>query len=149
MVFVAACKSEFVGRIFQIAGAKHVICVREGSEVLDEAALIFTRNFYAQIFKGSLICEAFKLAKAAVEFQINIGSSNMFKMLLVEEVPFIESFGAVKQLPHKCCVFGPLEKGKFQNLTEKIRIKHFPPEMNELKNRRREMYDLMNTVCSG
>jgi hypothetical protein len=30
LVFVAACKSEFVGRIFQRAGAKHVICVKEG-----------------------------------------------------------------------------------------------------------------------
>jgi len=46
LVFVAACKSEFVGRIFQSAGAKHVICVREGAEVLDRAALIFTRSFY-------------------------------------------------------------------------------------------------------
>ena len=27
LVFVAACKSEFVGRIFQKCGARHVICV--------------------------------------------------------------------------------------------------------------------------
>jgi hypothetical protein len=59
LVFVAACKSEFVGRIFQRAGAKHVICVKEGAEVLDKAALIFARTFYKLIFKGILICEAF------------------------------------------------------------------------------------------
>jgi len=46
LVFVAACKSEFVGRIFQRAGARHVICVREGAEVLDTSALIFTKTFY-------------------------------------------------------------------------------------------------------
>jgi len=49
---VAACKSEFVGRIFQNAGAKHVICVKEKAEVLDKAVLIFTRSFYKGIFKG-------------------------------------------------------------------------------------------------
>lgn len=32
-VFVAACKSEFVGKIFLMSGVKHVICVREGSEI--------------------------------------------------------------------------------------------------------------------
>lgn len=82
LVFVAACRSEFVGKIFRQANAKHVICVREGAEVLDKAALIFTRSFYKKIFKGVPICEAFDLAKADVEFEINIGSANMFKMLL-------------------------------------------------------------------
>ena len=73
LVFVAACKSEFVGRIFQRAGAKHVICVKEGAEVLDKAALIFARTFYKLIFRGLIICEAFNQAKAAVEFEVNLG----------------------------------------------------------------------------
>jgi hypothetical protein len=89
-------------------GAKHVICVREGAEVLDKAALIFTRHFYKLIFSGTMICEAFNLAKAAVEFEINIGSSNMFMMLLIEEVKVLNSFGLLKQEPHVCNVFGPL-----------------------------------------
>ena len=29
LVFVAACDSEFVGRIFQKCGAKHVVCVKK------------------------------------------------------------------------------------------------------------------------
>lgn len=62
LVFVAACKSEFVGRIFQNAGVKHVICVREGAEVLDKAVLTFTRKFYKNMLGGTLICEAFKKA---------------------------------------------------------------------------------------
>ena len=43
-----------------------------------------------------MICEAFNIAKAAVEFEINVGSSNMFKMLLQEEVRVLESYGAFK-----------------------------------------------------
>ena len=73
LVFVAACKSEFVGRIFQSADAGHVICIREGAEVDDKAALVFARNFYKKIFHGSPICEAFSQAKAAVEFEVNQG----------------------------------------------------------------------------
>ena len=107
-MFVAACKSEFVGRIFQRAGAGHVICVKEGAEVLDTSALIFARTFYKLIFRGLNICEAFKQAKAAVEFEVNIGQSNMFKMLLQEEVKVIKSLGSEKEDPHRCFVFGPL-----------------------------------------
>lgn len=43
-----------------------------------------------------MICEAFELAKEAVRFEINVGSSEMFKMLIYEEVKVIESFGAEK-----------------------------------------------------
>ena|ERR1719438_95524 len=35
LVFVAACQSEFVGKIFQKCGARHVICVQQDKEVLD------------------------------------------------------------------------------------------------------------------
>jgi hypothetical protein len=70
------------------------------------------------------------MAKATVEFEINIGSANMFKMLLFEEVKVIQSLGVEKQDPHTCCQFGPLSKGKLNNLTEKMIIKYFPTAMN-------------------
>ena len=50
LVFVAACKSDFMGRIFQKTGAKHVICVKKTKEILDEAAIAFTKSFYYHIF---------------------------------------------------------------------------------------------------
>ena len=42
VVFVAACDSEIVGRIFLKCGARHVICVKTGEHVLDEATIQFT-----------------------------------------------------------------------------------------------------------
>lgn len=42
-VFVASCNSEPVGQIFLNAGAQHVICVRNGQEIADEAVIIFAR----------------------------------------------------------------------------------------------------------
>ena len=46
LVFVAACDSEFVGRIFQKCGVKHVVCVKKQKHVLDAAAIEFTKIFY-------------------------------------------------------------------------------------------------------
>ena len=46
LVFVAACDSEFVGKIFQKCGARHVICVKQDRHVLDVAAIFFTERFY-------------------------------------------------------------------------------------------------------
>lgn len=34
-VFVATCYSEFAGKIFLNAGAKHVICVKQGQQIAD------------------------------------------------------------------------------------------------------------------
>jgi hypothetical protein len=110
LVVVAACKSEFVGRMFQNAGAHHVICIREGAEILDKSVLIFTKNFYKQIFKGDMICDAFEKAKAAVGIQVNIGSENMFKMLVREELTQIKSHGA-RKMAHSCTEYGPLDRG--------------------------------------
>ena len=68
VVFVAACDSEFVGKIFLKCGAKHVICVKKDRYVLDEAAIVFTQMFYEKMISGSNICDAFLMAKAVVEF---------------------------------------------------------------------------------
>ena len=62
LVFVAACKSDFIGRIFKKIQAKHVICVKKTKEILDEAAITFTKYFYYYIFTKVNICEAFQKA---------------------------------------------------------------------------------------
>ena len=69
LVFVAACKSDFVGRIFQKTGAKHVICVKQEKEILDNAAIAFTKSFYYQVFIKQNICDAFERALADTQCQ--------------------------------------------------------------------------------
>ena len=64
---MAACNSEFVGKIFLKCGARHVICVKTDSYVLDDATIQFTEQFYTKIINGTEICEAFESAKAVVE----------------------------------------------------------------------------------
>jgi hypothetical protein len=67
-VFFATCHSESAGEIFHKAGVQHVICITKKSEILDEAAIFFSKNFYELLFKGKFsICDAFKKAKEMIE----------------------------------------------------------------------------------
>lgn len=62
LVFLAACDSEFAGKIFLKKGVKHVICIQERKEVLDSAVNTFMNTFYQYVFEGKAICEAFLAA---------------------------------------------------------------------------------------
>ena len=56
VIFLAACNSEFAGRIFLKCGAKHVICIKKDKEVLDKAAIDFTDKFYSYVISGDSVC---------------------------------------------------------------------------------------------
>ena len=73
MVFLAACKSQFLGEIFCKAEAKHTIFIEDGKKIDDEVALYFTRNFYTLLFQGEQICSAFKVAKEMVGTKFSYG----------------------------------------------------------------------------
>jgi MoxR-like ATPase len=61
----------------------------------------------------------------------------------------IKSLGSEKEDPHRCFIFGPLASGPFINLTEKTNIKYFPANINELRGRRKELFDLVLKICEG
>ena len=66
-VFVASCYSEFAGRIFLNAGAKHVVCVRAGEQIADLAVIAFSKAFYNSVFSQAMsICDSFKMAQKQV-----------------------------------------------------------------------------------
>ena len=56
VIFLAACNSEFAGKIFLKCGAKHVICVKKDKEVRDDVAVEFTDLFYKFLFQGESVC---------------------------------------------------------------------------------------------
>lgn len=50
-IVINACHSENIGQAFIDEGiAKHVICILSDQQILDEATVTFSRNFYSQIF---------------------------------------------------------------------------------------------------
>ena len=76
-VFVASCHSQFAGKIFHQAGAKHVICVTEDAKISDEASIIFSRTFYKALFSETkTVCEAFAIAKSYLSSLTNPGLAN-------------------------------------------------------------------------
>ena len=51
LVFVAACKSDRIGKMFQKqGGVGHVICSNKNSSLDDETTYKFTKALYTQIF---------------------------------------------------------------------------------------------------
>ena len=78
LVFVAACMSDFVGRIFQQCDVPHVICSEQGKTILDEAAIGFSKSFYAKLFKGEAVCKAYKQAKDEIAFKFGENEANRF-----------------------------------------------------------------------
>ena len=87
LVFVAACDSEFIGNIFHKSGARHVICVKQGKHVLDEAAIFFTNRLYKKLFNSCKICDAFIEAKEEVEYNFGFIESDLFT-LMTQDGPY-------------------------------------------------------------
>ena len=119
-VFVASCYSEFAGRIFLNAGAKHVVCVRAGEQIADLAVIAFSKAFYNSVFSQAMsICDSFKMAQKQVQAKYGAAEASKFNLLVLNgsESPNTNASGRAKQAldetrsqaEHKCKVFGPLK----------------------------------------
>ena len=84
LIVLAACNSEFAGKIFLKCGAKHVICIKKDKEVLDDAAIDFSNHFYSEILNGVSICKAFDDAKERVKFLHGSRESTIFTIFIQE-----------------------------------------------------------------
>ena len=60
LVFINSCYSELIGKIFYEAGAKYCIMIDSQDKIEDEAAQIFSENFYRNIFRGERVGMAFQ-----------------------------------------------------------------------------------------
>lgn len=65
LVFVNACHSEEVAKVFVDAGVPCVIAIQSELRIADNVAQKFSQHFYDQLFEGRSIKEAFELAKIA------------------------------------------------------------------------------------
>ena len=108
-VFVSSCYSEFAGQIFLNAGARHVVCIREGQPVADEAAILFAKVFYRTLFTNSYdVCNAYEMARSYVEGKnVRPGEGYKFKLLIRSEEEGEE---------HECEGLGQIESGAALNV---------------------------------
>jgi hypothetical protein len=49
-VVVASCYSEFAGKVFLNAGARHVVCIKSGNAIADVAVILFSKTFYKNVY---------------------------------------------------------------------------------------------------
>ena len=102
-VFIGACYSESVAKVFMESGTNHVIAVDKNKTIEDEAVLLFTKTFYNRLFQpGSRICDCFNQAKQDVMIHFSIVQSKdvKFKLMMKEEHD-----------PADCPVFGHFTEG--------------------------------------
>ena len=65
LVFVNACHSEPVGRVFAEAGVPYVVAIQSQTQIADVFAKKFSNEFYNFIFERKSVKEAFNLARIA------------------------------------------------------------------------------------
>ena len=86
VIFLAACNSEFAGKIFLKCGAKHVICIKKDKEGRDDVAVEFTELFYKFLFAGESVCKAFDRAKDGVTMKFTESEANLFTIFTHEQL---------------------------------------------------------------
>jgi len=74
-VFVSACYSLNIGQTFVEAGVPHVVCCNQNVQLMDCAALAFTRQFYLALAYGLTVKDAFELGRQAVAVSPGVPNS--------------------------------------------------------------------------
>ncbi|GLD95176.1 hypothetical protein PINS_up003801 [Pythium insidiosum] len=84
LVFVSSCHSREVGEVFVQAGVQHVVCVRSGDKILDDASAHFSASFYHALLAGKTIHQAFDTARVRVAADLQIPENEGNKFVLLE-----------------------------------------------------------------
>ncbi len=145
LVFVSACHSEHVGKIFLEAGVPHVICVRLMSTIIDEVAVRFAETFYRMLFSSGLsVCVAY-------DKSIEIVRSHFCRDPVLEaEVSKIKLLVNQSTLTgvHSCEEFPAAERGHVENLAEKRSGYQSVPTGNSLfLGRNLDLYRLLHEIA--
>lgn len=86
-VFVSACHSALAGHTFIDCGVPHVVCCQQESQLMDRAALSFTRAFYLALAIGRTVKESFEIGRNAVSCAATVPNAGeeMAKFMLLPE----------------------------------------------------------------
>ncbi|CAI2359291.1 unnamed protein product [Moneuplotes crassus] len=146
VVFVSSCHSEFAGKVFLNAGAKHVICIKQSEEVDDGAALRFSKVFYETLFvKNYTVCASFHIAKEEVRKILKDNEANKFLLLMPQE----KGHHLNSRSKHLCQAVTNIKPGGLINLGEKPTILSVPSKIDNFVGRQKEMYDIINHLSTN
>ena len=106
LVFVCACHSQATASNFVRLGVPHVVAVRSNAELLDQAAISFTRHFYLSLAAGHTVRASFEAAQQAVSAmprRLTAGqpaAHESRKFMLLPETPYGQ-----EPSPHDVAIF--------------------------------------------
>ncbi|OQR99661.1 hypothetical protein THRCLA_06423 [Thraustotheca clavata] len=66
LVVVQACHSQYCATAFLACGIPHVIAVKVEERLEDQAAIVFTKNFYLGLGQGKSVAESFDIGRNSV-----------------------------------------------------------------------------------
>lgn len=143
LVFVSACHSFLTGQTFVNAGVPHVVCCQLESELMDSAALAFTRAFYLALAIGHTVKHSFEIGRSAVVAASNVHKPDeeVTKFVLLPEkgnhnVPIFKA-DEVAEWPKRV--------NRSLELSSSARS-HLPTQPEGFLGREIEMYLLLNAV---
>lgn len=148
VVVVAACYSEFVGKIFQRIGARHVVCIDKSHQVMDQAILVFTRRFYSEVLANTPVCKAFVDAKNELLANTDIpdGQADIIKLLKEEDQELKQMNEANKVSNHVCYGLEICQGGEFVSSSEKHNVLKRSGQLTKLLFRETEMHAIITAL---
>lgn len=146
-VFVSACYSSKAAEAFVQAGVQHVVCVSVDAQLLDAAAMAFTRAFYLALLVGHTVRHSFDLGKQAVATSPYVpnGSAEGSKFLLLPE-----------DMPHDTPIFTarmvrkwPSNSRSLRGVTaEAIEQSYLPRPPEDFEGREIDMHNVIKILLS-
>jgi len=156
-VFVSACHSGLAGRTFVSAGVPHVVCCHQESELMDSAALAFTRAFYLALAVGRTVKDSFEIGKQAVNVSPTVPNSEeeMKKFVLLPEdgnhdVPVFDA-EPVCEWPRKSGAVGFSRRNLYQRSSgdgASLQDLSLPTPPQGFLGREIDMYHVLNAVLT-
>ncbi|KAH9146957.1 hypothetical protein LEN26_004849 [Aphanomyces euteiches] len=177
VVFVSACHSEKVARVFVDAGVPHVVAVHSVSKIVDESAKDFAKQFYLALFAGKTVAAAFDIAKTAVRMSPSSRRACCCAHLHEKTCKWNLTGGShSRHAPNSCCckghllpwphdesskflllghaeshevvVFPKLPRGNYTDLTPSC-LSNIPAMPKQFMGRNIETYNLVRSISHG
>jgi hypothetical protein len=147
-VFVSACYSRQAAEAFVQAGVPHVVCVSVDSQLLDAAAMAFTRAFYLALLVGHTVRHSFDLGKQAVATSPYVpnGSAEGSKFLLLPEIETahdtpIFAAKSIRKWP-------PSTRALFGITSDSIENSYLPRPPEDFEGREIDMHHVIKILLS-
>jgi len=139
-VFVSACHSSLAGHTFVDCGVPHVVCCQQESQLMDRAALSFTRGFYLALAVGRTVKDSFEIGKHAVLSSATVPSPDieMEKFMLLPEDGY-----------HDVKIFNAIEVPEWPLASSKLDVNaSLPTPPQGFLGRETDMYHTLNLVLN-